>query len=125
MSAPLTNETRERLLTVHRRLLHLHKALLDEERADFEGLYGPTTPLQMLQLALADPHFAWLKAYSNRILEIDTLSDDKAATENQADEVLLALSEQLATEERLPGLLTRSQPVFDAYTSLIPLLPRP
>ena len=125
MSAPLSAETRERLLTVHRRLLHLHKALLDEERADFEGLYGSTTPLQMLQLALTDPHFAWLKAYSNRILEIDEITEDKAALEAQGKVVLAALSEQLAVEPRLPQMITRSQPVFDAYASLVPLLPKP
>jgi hypothetical protein len=125
MSA-LTPETRERLLTVHRRLLHLHKAMLDEERADFEGLYGGNpTPLQMLQLALTDPHFAWLKAYSNRILEIDEITDDKAATEFAGRAVLSALSEQLASEPRLPQLLTHSQSVFDTYTSLVPLLPKP
>jgi hypothetical protein len=122
MSAPLTSETRERLLTVHRRLLHLHKALLDAERADYEGLYGKVSPLEMLQLALSDPQFAWLKAYSNRILEIDTLTDDKSATETQADIVFLALSDQLATEERLPELIQRSQDVFETYTALLPLL---
>ncbi len=122
MSAPLTTETRERLLTVHRRLLHLHKALLDAERGDYEGLYGKVSPLEMLQLALSDSQFAWLKAYSNRILEIDILTDDKSATETQANAVLRALSEQLATEERLPELIQRSQDVFDAYTALLPLL---
>lgn len=125
MSAPLTTETRERLLTIHRRLMPLHKAMLDEERADYEGLFGATSPLQMLQLALTDPHFAWLKAYSDRILQIDALTDDKAATETQADEVLAALSEQLATEERLPILIERSEEVFRAYTALLPLLPKP
>jgi hypothetical protein len=125
MSAPLSAESRERLLAVHRRLMPLHRALLEAERTDFEGLYGPVSALQMLQLALSDPHFAWLKAYSNRILEIDALTDDKDAQEAQAIAVLAALSEQLATEERLPALIERSQDVFDAYTALLPLLPKP
>jgi hypothetical protein len=124
MSAPLTPESKERLQAVHRRLLPLHKAMLDAERADFEGLYGQVSPLQMLQLALSDPQFAWLKAYSDRILQIDALTDDKNALEAQAELVLVALSEQLATEERLPALIERSEEVFVAYTALLPLLPK-
>jgi hypothetical protein len=69
------------LRTVRDRLLTLHKALLDAERAKYEKAYGPVrSPGEMLQLVLGNEHFAWLRPYSGLIVRIDEwLADDDAS----------------------------------------------
>jgi hypothetical protein len=74
------------LRTVRDRLLTLHKALLDAERAKYEKAYGPVrSPGEMLQLVLANEHFAWLRPYSGLIVRIDEWLADDDASPAEAD----------------------------------------
>jgi hypothetical protein len=64
--------TAARLRVVRDRLLKLHKALLDWERAQYEKAYGQVRSSgDMLQLVLGHDQFAWLRPYSGLIVRID------------------------------------------------------
>jgi hypothetical protein len=52
-------------------LLHLHKTLLDWQRAEYELDHGAMAPAQLLQIIFNDPAFAWLRPMSGLIVAID------------------------------------------------------
>lgn len=54
-------------------LLKLHKTLLDHERSIYEGINGPQTPAQFLNILLEDPDFSWLRKFSMLIVDIDEM----------------------------------------------------
>src|SRR5688500_7018203 len=58
-------------------LLKLHKTLLDHERRIYEGINGPQTPAQFLNILIDDPDFAWLRKFSMLIVEIDEMFAQK------------------------------------------------
>ena len=97
LSAP----RRTQLAELRTRLLHLHKALLDDARVAYEldrGSVGSSGNL--LQLVIHDPWFAWLHSVSGLVVRIDeTLAPDSYATD--ADGVALA--------EQVEKLLTASE----------------
>jgi hypothetical protein len=53
------------------RLLRLHRALLDAEKAEHERSRGAIAPAAFLQLLIGDPRFAWLGALSEVIVQLD------------------------------------------------------
>lgn len=59
------------LIDLRRTLLHLHKTLLDWERAAYERIHGRTSPGELLKVAMEDPQFAWLRPISELIVRID------------------------------------------------------
>ena len=72
------NEDKHSLLELHDALLHLHKVLLDSERAVYEATVGPiNSPNHFLQLLTGDPWFAWLRPISQLIVVIDETLDAK------------------------------------------------
>ncbi len=69
---------RQRLAELRDALLHLHKALLESERASYEQTFGKIhSPYQFLQLVTADPWFAWLRPVSQLIAEMDEVLEAK------------------------------------------------
>lgn len=58
-------------------LLKLHKTLLDHERTIYEGINGPQTPAQFLNILIDDPDFSWLRKFSMLIVEIDEMFSQK------------------------------------------------
>jgi len=69
---------RRPLLELHDALLHLHKVLLDSERAVYEATVGPIhSPNHFFQLLTGDPWFAWLRPISQLIVAIDETLDEK------------------------------------------------
>jgi hypothetical protein len=96
------------LRTVRDRLLTLHKALLDAERAKYEKAYGPVrSPGEMLQLVLGNDHFAWLRPYSGLIVRIDEWLADDDASPAEADafwnEAIALTTPGAAAEESSAG----------------------
>src|SRR5687767_14767084 len=68
-----------RLLTdLRHALLHLHKTLLEWERAAYERVHGRASPGELLQAMMADPQFAWLRPVSELIARIDETLDSDA-----------------------------------------------
>lgn len=60
-----------KLADLRMRLLRLHRALLDAEKAEHERAHGAITPAAFLQLLIGDPRFAWLSALSELIVQLD------------------------------------------------------
>lgn len=66
----------QRLSALSAALLHLHKSLLDSERAVYErDIARIASTGQYLQLVLADPWFAWLREISQFIVLVDEARD--------------------------------------------------
>ncbi len=87
--SPAPEETLQRLRAVRLGLLHLHKALLDDERAWYEQAHGLVSSGELLQLVISHEQFAWLHAVSELIVRIDELLDaDEPVTANDAKALL-------------------------------------
>jgi hypothetical protein len=91
---------RARLAAVRLGLLQLHKALLDAERDRYEQVHGKVTAGKMLQLALQDPRFAWLRSLSELIVRIDERLEEEASDNDL--ENLLATARSLLTTAGQP-----------------------
>ena len=63
--------THPSLADLRLRLLRLHRALLDAEKAEHERSRGAIAPAAFLQLLIGDPRFAWLGALSEVIVQLD------------------------------------------------------
>jgi histidinol-phosphate/aromatic aminotransferase/cobyric acid decarboxylase-like protein len=89
-----------RLAAVRLGLLQLHKALLDAERDRYEQIHGKVTAGKMLQLALQDARFAWLRSLSELIVRIDERLEEEASDSDL--ENLLATARSLLTTAGQP-----------------------
>ena len=87
----INDMTRKEILKSGRNsLLKLHKALLDHERAIYEGINGAVNAGQFLNVLLEDRDFAWLRKFSTLIVEIDELFDQKDGVTDEAVELHIA-----------------------------------
>jgi hypothetical protein len=66
---------RERVRELSRRLLRLHRALLERERHAYEDRHGSIPPSELFHLLITDRQFAWLRSLSAMIARIDELVD--------------------------------------------------
>ena len=82
-------------------LLHLHKALLDNERVRYERAHGPVSGSgDLLQLVIHNPAFAWLHPVSELIVQIDELlADDEAAAAADAEALLAHMRALVRADE--------------------------
>jgi hypothetical protein len=88
-NGPAPEETLQSLRGLRRGLLHLHKALLDDERAWYEQAHGLVSSGELLQLVISHEQFAWLHAFSEFIVRIDELFDaEEPATADEAQALL-------------------------------------
>ena len=70
------NDTdRHFLFDLRKSLLHLHKTLLDWERAAYERVHGRVSSTDLLQATMEHPQFAWLRPISELIVRIDETVD--------------------------------------------------
>ncbi len=67
----MNDADRSLLRELRNALLHLHKTLLDWQRAEFEQDHGPMTASQLLQIIFNHEAFAWLRPMSGLIVAID------------------------------------------------------
>ena len=58
-------------------ILELHRALIEEERKEYESAHGKTTPGQLLELLVSHESFAWLKPFTTLIVELDDHEEDR------------------------------------------------
>lgn len=86
---PLQDPTRRRLADVRGALLHLHKTLLERERAAYERVHGRVTAGELLQLIIWHEQFAWLHAVSEAVVRIDELLDVEEQPEEPDAQLLL------------------------------------
>jgi hypothetical protein len=96
---------RERLTSLRNGLLHLHKSLLDSERAAYErDVARITSPGQYLGLVLNDPWFAWLRDLSQFIVLVDeTLDLEEPASAADADRLIAQARELVQPAEEGAG----------------------
>jgi hypothetical protein len=71
----LPEATLRLLRELRSRLLHLHKILLEMERADYERVSGRLTSGELLQLVINHVQFAWLRQLSALVVQLDELLD--------------------------------------------------
>jgi hypothetical protein len=83
------NELKQ-LKDVRLRLLRLHKMLLDQERAEFEKVYGSVTSGQLLQLVINHEQFAWLHSISELVVRIDEMFDAENPMTSEEAKAFLA-----------------------------------
>lgn len=85
----MTEPIRQRLQELRNALLHLHKTLLEAERASYENAIGPIkSPNHFLQLLTNDPWFAWMQPLSQLIVAMDEMLDAKEPASDAAAEAL-------------------------------------
>ena len=60
---------------VRRRLLDLHKTLVDREREDYERSRGRLSDGEFLKALIDDPVFAWLAPLTALIVRVDELEN--------------------------------------------------
>jgi hypothetical protein len=90
----------ERLRRFRRTLLHLHKVLLEDERAAYERVHGQVNSGELLQLLISHEQFAWLHAISELVVEIDEMFDaDEPITLESAASVLASAAKLLTPSE--------------------------
>ncbi len=91
-------------------LLKLHKNLVDHERAIWEGIHGPATAGQFLNVLLEDADFTWLRKFSTLIVEIDEMFAQKDGyTEETIDLHLEKLRELISMEGEDEAFLAKYQ----------------
>ena len=85
----------ELLKSARNLLLSLHKSLVDFERSLYEGMHGPVTSGQFLNLLIEDIDFAWLRKFSTLIVDIDEMFAQKDGFDNEAVDSHLAKLREL------------------------------
>lgn len=71
----MTDADRQLLFDLRKSLLHLHKTLLDWERAAYERIHGRVSSSELLKAIVEDPQFGWLRPISELIVRIDETVD--------------------------------------------------
>jgi hypothetical protein len=80
------------LLTFHRELLFFQTALVEKS----DNL--KYTPYDLLKLSLNDPRFSWLRKFSELIIQIDIITDDKKNTPYDAHAILATTKNLISTD---------------------------
>jgi len=78
-----------RLDQLRRKLLHLHKILLDAERAAYEREHGRKTSGEILQLLINHEQFAWLHRISELVVRIDEILEVEDASTATTDAAIM------------------------------------
>lgn len=85
----LSDSTLDLLRELRSKLLHLHKTLLEMERADFERDFGHLTSGELLQLVINHAQFAWLRQISALVVQMDEmLAAEEPATLSDVQSLL-------------------------------------
>ena len=89
----------DQLRNARNALLRLHKNLLDHERRIYEGINGPASSGQFLNLLLESPEFAWLRKFSTLIVDIDEMFAQKDGFSEEAVEAHIVSLRRLVLME--------------------------
>jgi hypothetical protein len=123
------DDSRERLREISRRLVPLHRLLLDRERRAYEAGHGAIPPGNALNLVLHDERFAWLRTLSSVMAKIDDAVDaDDPVTERDVQAVrrelyrLLKSGEGDTFQEKYRTALQESPDVVMAHAAVSALL---
>jgi hypothetical protein len=110
-------------------MLHLHKILLEMERADFERVSGRLNSGELLQLVINHPQFAWLRQISALVVQIDeTLDAEEPAVPDDLQNLLgqtrslFTSSADKTFREKYQAALQRSPEAVMAHSEVTTLL---
>jgi hypothetical protein len=119
----------QHLSELRMKLLHLHKILLDGERAAYEQVRGKISSGEMLRLAIESEQFAWLRQISQIIVQIDHLlhADEPLTSEAIATLItdvrtLLVADEENEFAMRYDAALQRYPDVVLAHADVVRVL---
>jgi len=128
-SNPLPESTLKRLRELRSKLLHLHKTLLEMERADFERNFGRLTSGELLQLVINHPQFAWLRQISALVVQMDEmLAAEEPATVSDVQGLLAQVSLLFTSstdevfKEKYQAALQRESAAVVAHSEITKLL---
>jgi hypothetical protein len=95
----------ERLKRLRNGLLHLHKSLLESERAAYErDVQRISSPAEFLNLLLNDPWFEWLRELSQFVVLIDEMLDaEQPPSAADATRLIGQARELISPAEGSPG----------------------
>lgn len=116
---PLDKEQLAKLRDLRNRLLHLHKVLLEMERANFERKSGRVTAGELLQLLLNDPQFAWLRVISAFVVEIDEALNGEEPLTVDAFENFLSQARLLLTSASNEEFKTKYEDAMQREASVV------
>ena len=86
------------LTTTRDHLLHLHKALLDYQKAAYEATHPAVqNPNHYYQLVLGDPAFVWLRTLSALVVSIDELLEKPAELTDAKEAEIATYTRRLLT----------------------------
>lgn len=88
------------LIDLSSALLKFHRGLLSFQTGQAEEIDGRKyAPYDLLHLSLNDPRFAWLRKFSELIVQIDTIVDDKKDLPYDAAAILHAVKKLVTLDE--------------------------
>src|SRR5258708_5756502 len=126
---PLPEAMLKRLRELRTKLLHLHKTLLEMERADFERDFGRLTSGELLQLVINHAQFAWLRQISALVVQMDEmLAAEEPATLGDVQgllaqaSLLFASSTDEVFKEKYQAALQREPAAVVAHSEVTKLL---
>jgi hypothetical protein len=128
---PLPEATLKLLRELRSKLLHLHKTLLEMERADFERDFGRLTSGELLQLVINHVQFAWLRQISALVVQMDEMFAAEEPATLSGVQGLLAQASLLFTsstdevfKEKYQAALQREPAAVVAHSEVMKLLRR-
>jgi hypothetical protein len=109
---------------LRRRLLELHKALVDVERDGYERARGRMTDGEFLKALIDDPAFAWLAPLTAFIVRLDELESDDLPREYKAEIKRLLKPDDLglAFQRRYHEILQKSPDALVAHGAVMRVL---
>lgn len=109
---------------LRRRLLELHKVLVDVERDGYERARGRMTDGEFLKALIDDPAFAWLAPLTALIVRLDELETPDIPAEFKAEVKRLLKPDDLgsAFQRRYHEILQKSPDALVAHGAVVRLL---
>jgi hypothetical protein len=103
------------LLALAEGLRQLHRALLDEQRAEYQQTHGPIAGgVQLLNLVMHDPAFVWLRVLSEFMADLDGLLDEEEPPSAAEAAALRQELEQVFSSAASPIFWDRCLPLLQA-----------
>ncbi len=114
-----SNGPKARVRDLERALAGVHKQLIVVLRSEFEAAGGQVAgPLQLLELVVSDPHFAWMAPLTKLLLEVG--DGDRAPDAHSVEALLVdtkALFEPAASDDFAVRYAERLQKDFDLLSA--------
>lgn len=128
----LVDLDRDRLREISRRLLRVHRVLLEGERRAYEAQRGALSSGDLLRLLIEDERFAWLRPLSTLIAALDEVVDaDEPMAPEDAQKAfrevhrLLKSGDRGVFQDRYRQALQDSPEVVMAHADVSAVLPAP